>query len=357
MRDRPTLHDRLSYRLLYWAAQYAVKYSRHLATFHLRPKRTGLIGTHPEPGASGEACAIFLQGPVAQEDDFTLETFRLYRRHFPHCPLILSTWRDTPDSLLAPIRDLGVQVVLSDKPAQAGLFNVNMQLTSAAAGVRAAASTGAPWTLKSRTDQRLYHPDAIAYLVALAKSFPPAAGFNQKCRIVGVGQGSLKFAPYHVTDQTVFGHTEDMLTYWTPPLREDPAPAGWPSRQQDIFVGTPIGELCRHAAAESYITSQFLERLGRPLDWTLQDTWAAYRDHFCFADFAATDFYWVKGQTYSLREFVTVYDMTTNRHEFSFREWLLMQTGALRAEDARRYEHVLTERFNQPVSPIESPAP
>ena len=348
MSDKTSLHDRLARRILRWAVRYAIKRGDHFATYHERPKRAEHIGTWSEPTA-GEPCAIVLQGPLAQKDDFTIETLLLYRRHFPHCPLILSTWQDTEAKQLDAVRALGVDVVLSEKPSIAGICNVNMQLVSAAAGMRAASLKDVQWVMKTRTDQRLYHPDAVAYLVALAKNFPPAAGVCQRHRIIGVGQGSLKFAPYHVTDQTVFGHVEDMLTYWTPSLREEMPQAGGSLSRQETFVGTPIGQQCRHVAAESYITSSFLERIGRTLDWTLADSWAAYRDHFCFADYGTTDFYWVKGQSFSLREFTTVYDYVTNRQEFSFREWLLMQSGALKASDALRFQQVLEDQFNQPV--------
>jgi len=354
MVDKQWIHDRVARRVLQWAVRHAIHYGEHFATYHERPKRASQVGTWPERGATAKGCAIVMQGPIATDDDFTRETLALYVRHFPECRLILSTWTDTPNKLLDPIRQLGVEIVLSDKPRLAGLFNVNMQLTTAGAGVRAAVGEGAEWILKTRTDQRLYNPDAIAYLIALAQAFPVAPGFRQRHRIVGVGQGSLKFAPYHLTDQTVFGHAEDMLTYWTPPLLDTPRPAHWPENLAEIYQQTPIEELCRTASPECHITSSFLSSIGRTLDWSLQDSWAAFRDHFCFADYATTDFYWVKGQTYSLREFSNVYDKVSNRQEFTFREWLLMYNGTLKPEHAQRYEGVLATRFTDAVVP--SPA-
>jgi hypothetical protein len=111
----------------------------------------------------------------------------------------------------------------------------------------------------------------------------------------------------------------------------------------------PIGELCRHSSPECYFGSQFLKRIGREVEWTLADSWAAYRDHFCVADLEATDFYWVKGQTYSHREHAVSYDVLSNRAEMGFRDWLLLYKGHYVPEDARRYESVLNTRFNEPV--------
>mgnify|MGYP005851593205 CR=1 FL=1 len=339
------LFDNLSRRAVAWENDRGTSFF----TFHRRPRRASEIGTWPQPGIAAPDAAVVIQGPVAAEHDFTLETCRLYTRLMPGARLILSTWADTAPALLAPFADLGVTVVLSDKPAYAGPFNVNMQIITAAAGVRRAVEDGARWVMKTRTDQRLYAPDAMAFLVALAQAFPVAGGTPQRHRIVGVGLGSLKFAPYHPTDQTVFGDAQDMLAYWTPPLRERESQEGLPPDAATLFASVPVGELCRRAAAESYLASQFLTRMGRNVDWTLEDTWAAYRDHFCFADITTTDFYWVKGQTYSQREHSVSYGALTNRAEIGFRDWLLLHGGHYTPADARPYEGALDLRFGDPV--------
>jgi hypothetical protein len=350
---RRSLADRLFQKIMRGAVDRENAKGGSFMTVHTRPRRAAEIGTWPEPGIAPARTAVVMQGPIITDHDFTLETLRLYERLMPGAQLILSTWVDTDAALLAPIRDLGVTVVLSEKPAFAGLFNINMQIISAAAGVRRAVADGADWVMKTRPDQRLYAPDVIAYLIALAQAFPvgdtAAQKIPQKHRIIGVGFGSLKFAPYHVTDQTVFGAAEDMLAYWTPPLRDTGPRDGWPTDSLGIFKTVPVGESCRHSAPESYLASQFLVRMGRPLEWTLVDSWAAYRDHFCFADLATTDFYWVKNQVPTQRERVVDYDVVTNRTEIGFRDWLLLHGGQYRPEDARRYEAALLDRYNDPL--------
>ncbi len=350
--------DRIVSRIQRWTVRRDIAAGQWFSTLHQRPKRAAQFGTWPEPDIALPPMAVVMQGPIATQDDFTLETLKLYTRTLPSCRLILSTWEDCDPALLAPIAALGVGIVLSAKPANPGMFNVNMQIVSAAAGVRRAVGAGAQWVLKTRTDQRLHDPNVMAFLLGLARTFPVGGATAQRSRIIGVGQGSLKFAPYHVTDQTVFGHADDMLLYWTPPLREDSFPAHWPRTAAEVFAQAPIGEECRLAAPESYLASRFLERIGRPPDWTMADSWAAYRDHFCFADYAATDFYWVKGQSYSLREIITRYDMVSNRHEMCFREWLLLYSGLLPCEAANRYQDaVFATRHNDPVPPGGAPPP
>lgn len=343
------LRDRLIRRLLRWSVDQQNSGGQFFTTLHQRPKQDAQIGTWPEPDCVTGGAAIVMQGPIATQDDFTLETLRLYRRHMPQTHLVLSTWDDTDPAHLAGIADLGVEIVLSEKPSVPGLFNINMQIVSASAGVRHAVDAGAEWIMKTRTDQRLYEPNVMPFLIGLAKSFPVTVPTPQKHRVIGIGHGSLKFAPYHVTDQTVFGHADDMLAYWTPPLQDSAYVARWAGDRASIYFGHSVGELCRFCAPESYFASQFLMRMGRALDWTVADSWATYRDHFCFPDYGASDFYWVKSQTYTGREHNTVYEKITNRQEMSFREWMLLYSGQLSLSAAAQYEPVLERQFNSEI--------
>lgn len=343
------LADRLARRLTPRLLRWTNRAGDFFTTTHSRPKYHRHTGVWPDPDVHVADTAIVMQGPVATNADFTCETLRLYAEWMPGCRLILSTWDDTPRAQLAPIEALGAEIVLSPRPAVAGPFNVNMQLVSAAAGMRAAVAGGAEWLLKTRTDQRLGERNALAYLRTLARSFPPAAGTGQRARLLGVGLGSLKFAPYHVTDQTLFGHAEDMLAYWSAPLRTASLPGHWPDTAARIFATVPIGELSRHGAAESYICASFLETMGERPDWTLADSWRVYRDRFCFTDQAMTDFFWEKGQTISQREHTRRYDMVSNRLEMGLGEWLLLHDGTIPPAAAARYAHVLDQRFNEAV--------
>ncbi|WP_349367888.1 WavE lipopolysaccharide synthesis family protein [Salinarimonas sp.] len=353
---RDGFRDRAVRRAIRELIAYADRAGDYFRTYHERPKRAGQLGTRVLAECPQDDCAIVMQGPVDGVDDFTLETFRIYARHMPACRLVLSTWSDTPDEILDPIRAVGVDVLLNEKPPIPGFVNINMQLVSAAAGVRHAVERGATWIVKSRTDQRFYDPDLMAVLIGLVRSFPAAAE-GQRHRIVGLGAGSLLLAPYHLTDQTVFGHAEDMLVYWSAPLRTQALPAGWPPTLPEIFARVPTGELCRHGAAESYLASSFLERTGWRPTWTLEDSWAAFRDCFLVLDPGAGDFYWRKGHAWTLTEYDRTYDRVTNRLELGFREWLLLQSGQLPISAAQHYAAALDVPFNAPLPEAVDSAP
>lgn len=351
MSKSDSLRSRLIHRLLRWGVDVENKGGDYFATLHHRPKRFDRIGTWPDPECKSDGCAIVMQGPIAHQDDFTVDTLRLYRRNMPEAALILSTWEDEDPGILARVEDIGVTVVKSRKPSVAGLSNINMQIVNSGAGVRQAASQGARWIMKTRTDQRLYEPNVLPFLIGLAESFPVAGETQQRNRIIAIGHGSLKFAPYHITDQTLFGDAEDMLAYWSAPLQDEALMARWPQGRESIYLNHSIAEQIRETVPESYLASHFLVRMGRSLDWTLADSWAAYRDHFCFADYGTTDFYWVKTQTYTGREYTRVYDGIVNRREMNFLEWMLLYAGQLQPEHAGQYEMVLQDRFLGTVKP------
>lgn len=349
MHHPDTLMVKVARRLLMWSLIRITRASDQFLTYTQRPKFGGQIIDQAEPETFDEPMAIVMQGPIVTQDDFTAETLRIYRRNMPGVRLVLSTWNDTPEADLAPIRAEGVTVVLSEKPGVPGLFNINMQLVSAGAGIVRAHEDGAFWIMKTRTDQRLYRPNVMGFLAAMARKFPPTGGFDQRNRIIGVGHGTLKYAPYHVTDQTVFGHADDMVCYWTPGLRAKELPDHWPTTPAEVYDRIPIGELCRFGAAESYIASSFLERIGRPMTWTLRDSWEAYRDCFAFVDYATTDFFWHKVQTGTFREFINVYDTIWTRNELTFADWMLLYSGQVSSDAAEKYEKALDLRFMESV--------
>lgn len=348
---KDSLRIRLVRKLLRWSAHSETLSGRNFTTLHKRPKRNDQIGTWPEPDFQTSGCALVMQGPLAHQDDFTLETLRLYRRHMPDAELILSTWKDEDQSTLAQIADLGVTIVKNDKPDVPGLSNMNMQIVSAKAGMKHAVASGAKWIMKTRTDQRFYEPNLFPFLIGLVESLPLKIEGKQNRRIVGLGQGSLKFVPYHVTDQTLFGEARDMLAYWSPPLQGSDAAERWKETRKQVYIGYNIGDLIRETVPECYLASNFLVQMGHSPAWTVPDSWSVYRDRFCFVDYGTSDFYWIKGQSHTLSEYNKTYEHISNRQEMSFLEWHLMYSAQLKAESGERYDDVLKSRFTGLVTP------
>ena len=72
--------------------------------------------------------------------------------------------------------------------------------------------------------------------------------------------------------------------------------------------------------SESYLCSEFLKAVGREVTWTIEDSWAAYSDHFCIVDRQSLDLFWYKYNSYQEYS-ATRYDGITNSQLLTFAEW------------------------------------
>jgi hypothetical protein len=293
-------------------------------TWHERPLMAAQYAGMALGAAVDAAPAIVMQGGIVGELDFTLQTLELYRRLHPQARLVLSTWADADAAALQRAQALGVQVVLSDKPAFAGQQNINLQIVTAAAGVLAAQAAGATHVLKTRTDQRLCAPDLLAYLHTLQESFPLPAPGAQKARLLTASLNTFRYRMYGVTDMFLFGRTEDMVAYWTPPLDErrfDP----------DAVHFRNLREFAQWRVCEVYLCTEFLQRTGWTQRWTLEDYWRLMAERFCVVDATSIDLLWPKYATREMRW--TNYSEAAHPFtEIGFRDWLLMHHGLHRLQ-------------------------
>jgi len=184
-----------------------------LFTYHTRPLFDQQVNTWSDPVSNLPRFAIVIQGPVVKDCHFTLETVRLYKKHFAGADIIVSTWDDEPANYAEKIKEQGAEVILNAKPQFPGTSHINFQIASSLAGVKKAQSLGAQYVLKTRTDQRMYAPNVMEYFYSLLEKFPPAPGFKQKRRILGVSLNTFKYRPYSLSDMNIFGHIDYMLVY------------------------------------------------------------------------------------------------------------------------------------------------
>lgn len=285
-------------------------------TYHLRPKYATSIQTQTKQTKHLPLLAIVMQGPIITIDDFTLNTFKLYKYNFPNTLLILSTWNDQPSSILHQFEHLGVQVVINSKPDYSGISNINLQIVSSKAGIERARNMGAEYALKTRTDQRMYAPNIAEFLYNTTQHFPVRGDFKkQQMRIVGCCLNTFKHRMYGLSDMFIYGHIEDMWLYWNVELDQRVFTA-----DEIKEAGVSLESFARWRACEVYLATEFLTKIGRDLNWTLEDSWAAFSDNFCVIDSSHLDLFWNK---YSQREYRWLsYDSSIKFQELTFREWL-----------------------------------
>ena len=157
--------------------------------------------------------AIVLQGPVL--DGFTAETIRIYRKIFPKAVIIVSTWKSTDSELVAELRSLADEVILSDLPSTSGLLNIHYQTKSSYEGSKKAYELGIPYSMKTRTDQRILQPMIFEYFKSLFELFPLDNEFLdvQKERIITASGGGIA-RPYFINDFFYFGTSYDMMKFF-----------------------------------------------------------------------------------------------------------------------------------------------
>ena len=293
-------------------------------TTHERPKYSADVNTISCSSPIDVSTAIVLQGPIVTTDNFTLETLRIYQKHFPLCHLIVSTWEDEKTSILKTIESLGVHVILNKPPSYAGISNINKQIVSSLAGIKLAEELSCKYVLKTRTDQRMYSPNILAYFNDILHMFPlKVSSTKQTQRLIAVGLNTFKSRMYGISDMNIFGCVDDMQILWDCPLDSRPAD----ELQKMIDLTTSMEEFSRVNICEVYLTTNFLEKVGRKLLWTYTDSYDAIAEHFCIVDTTALDLYWPKytRNEYRWRSYNS--SRLADFDELDFKAWSRLYTG------------------------------
>ncbi len=262
-----------------------------------------------------EKIAIVVQGPVITEENFTIESLRLYRYNMPDALLILSTWY-IPEELNSEIESCNIQVIINKRPDNPGVQNVNMQIIATRAGVIAAEKMGAEYILKTRTDQRIYHPSIDVYLLNLLSCFPLSHEYPaQAKRLVAISLNTFRYRMYGISDMFLFGWVSDMVMYWNIPEDDRLVPSS-----RDTKGRLTWKEASRRRFCEVYFCTEYLKKIGKECIFTLEDSFRVMKEHFIIIDREALRLYWHK------------YTINSDRYagyglydpEISFNDWLLL---------------------------------
>lgn len=290
-------------------------------TYHIRPKKAFEVQTLNSSNERFEKFAIVMQGPLLERDAFTEESLKIYKQHFPGAVLILSTWHGVPKVTLKRVEDSGVRVVLNEKPKYFGESSINLQIVSSINGIRLARALGVEYVIKTRTDQRMYAPDILTYLRNLIDIFPVSDAYPmQKNRLIGCSLNTFKNRLYGLSDMFMFGHIDDMEMFWGVDL--DHRIFNDEQRKHALlsFINFSKWKIC-----EVYLTTKYLEKIGLPIEWTLQDSFRIFKNHFCIVDKEQLDLYWPK---YSNAEFRRLfYGSSLRWEELCFRDWINIYRG------------------------------
>lgn len=294
------------------------KISGRILTFHSRPLRTLNIDVYSRVRTSPDTIAVVIQGPLLLKKDFTLETVRLYKKTFsPSSKIIVSTWEGEDSETLQKMRDLGVIVLTNKKPTKSGIGHINFQVVSTSHGILEAKKLGANYILKSRTDHRMYAPNIEEFLISTIDAFPITTTYSQKKRIVAVSLNTYLYRPYSISDMTLFGTLDDMQSYFDAPHD---------TREHFSFHDLSLKAWAKGRLCEGLLLTHFLEKMGRKLEFTLEDSWKVYAEHFCIIDSQAIGLFWYKYEYWNEYRVIN-YIALKNNQELNFREWLILYSN------------------------------
>lgn len=285
-------------------------------TTHQRPKAGDAeyyLPGNPIELRPSEKYAIVLQGPIALEENFTVESIRYYRRMYPEAAVILSTWENEPAAAICACREAGADVVLSTKPATPGAINVNLQVRTSLAGMLRAKELNCLFAAKTRSDTRIFAPHAFRFLITLLQTFPCRKTNQQHARIISTNFVTARYTPFHLSDMFLFGEIDDMCSYWSSCENISPAP-------REPFDGT-IRNIPPEKTPEMFLCLSFLQRTGGSYQHTIRSWWQALADRFLIVDRDMLDTYWPKYQPHTEHPSIwnELYLSGTNLY---FRDWL-----------------------------------
>lgn len=290
--------------------------------------------------------AIVIQGPIAYYNNYTVETFKLYRSIYPNVPIVVSTWiGEATNSFRKECRENSIVLLENEPPKDPDPANIALQLKSSLQGVRyVKENTSAKFVLKTRTDQRINYSSFLVYFKNLLKTFPPK-GDKLRERIIFLGGFSTRINPFSPQDFLSFGHVEDIAKLYDIPFNDPEGKRNYfcnhykradkinkilnsPScRFEYNLVTEPSHKLYklnkmmnRIYWAEMYIARTFYEKYIAPVDATklYETSWKFTVDYLILIDFDTIKLDW---QKYEHMRYMPKFGYDD---EFAFARWLDM---------------------------------
>jgi hypothetical protein len=279
----------------------------------IRPKDSNNIEIDKEE-YDNESTAIIIQGSIYGIKNFVIETIKLYKKLFYNTTIILSIWDDEVDEkFLITCKELKIEIIINKKIKT--LFNTDLQILSTSAGLNLAKELNKKFTLKSRTDCRIYKKNSISHMKNILKTFPINKNFNfLKDRIISCSIDTRKYRVYGLSDILLFSSTENLINYFDKEYFEK-------SLERLNLGKHPI--LIKDTAVinEIFLCARYLINNNIKINWSLEDWWNKCREIFCIIDSKTIDFFWYKYHWKYEQRFETNYTTHFNQ-SMSFSDWL-----------------------------------
>lgn len=285
----------------------------NFVSYTLRPKKSKNIEIDKEK-YDNQSTAIIIQGSIYGIKDFVIETIKLYKKLFHNTTIILSIWDDEADSsFISDCENLQIEVIVNKKIKT--LFNVNLQILSTSSALNLAKKLNKKFSLKLRTDCRIYKKNAINHMINLLKIFPLNKNYDfLKNRIISCSIDTRKYRVYGLSDILLFSSTENLISYFSNEYFEETLERLNLGKHPVIINDTIV-------INEIFLCARFLMNKKVAINWSLEDWWSKCREVFCIIDSKAIDFFWYKYHWQYEQRFEINYTTDFNQ-SMSFSDWL-----------------------------------
>lgn len=331
------LYDDYGKTLTHTIAKTISNYSKNYCHFKLRPKKASSFkSTRIKTTTPKGQLAIIIQGLPEYRDDFTLETVRLYKAIFPGAHIIISTWDTVDDEILSEYIKEECHIVISKSFNECGFGNVNYQICTTFNGLLKAKELGATFSLKCRSDLRIYKEFAFEYLKSLLELIPiddHQLGTNGRIITLSAGQGQM-FYPNWLQDYLYFGYTDDLIDLFDIPYSNRHIHSSGNYLKKEYHPCT-AEDMCREEVPEVYITKRFLEKHIQVKD-SVEAWWQLLGRYFIILGDDDLNSFWNKYDHFSLNirncEYDNCCSFEDKKRNISFTTFLAIKDGRIKYE-------------------------
>jgi hypothetical protein len=287
----------------------------YLISFNIRPSKFFIKNEEKKPSKNYNNHSVIIQGNIIFKNDFTLNSITQYLELFRGADIILSTWDEYSSSQLKPFYELGVHVLLNEKPQFSGLANVNLQIKSTLAGLNFAIERGNKYAIKTRTDQRIFGLNIIDGFLSLQNCFYKHENNTNSRRIITCSLGSYANRLYSLSDMFQFGRASDLKLFWSADFQLK-------SEIENFKLKKNISHIeSIQYLPEVYLMTSYINKMGIKVDWTYKQSTSIIANHFIVVDRSTIDLYWNK---YTLNEkWKEYYNSKDELVEYSFKDWVI----------------------------------
>ena len=306
-------------------------------THSFRPFNANDINNRPVDKKLSNDCCIIIQGPIKIEDNFTLETIKLYIKLHKNSLIILSTWSDTPEEILSVFRELNIKLILNQKPQNPGWSHINFQMLSVHSAIQYAKKMNLKYIAKTRTDCRVYSPVFLVYCKTILKQYPSYS--NTKNRIIS-SDFSSKHMIYGLDDKFQFGFIDEMEIFWNYVPWEDEIKNKFDN--QKVINETPV-------VCEFFLTARYLKELNIFSKWDLSSWWLSLKNNFIIIDSSSIDLFFYKYDYYFEQRFYRAYGSEYQK-SITYSDWLLLYSDIIPSwdfEDGKTIQRWKLDKFGE----------